>query len=130
MGFLGVKILWMGVSVENKATTSRISSLRKTDAKIKFLSCEPLLEAIPKIKLSGIDWVIVGGESGPNPREMKEEWVLDIKKQCQETNTAFFFKQWGGKKQEKKMDDLYLGKHTIRCQKSLLQNSDDDTNAR
>ncbi len=95
------KNIWMGVSVENKATTTRISLLRRTSAKTKFLSCEPLLEAIPKMKLSGIDWVIVGGESGHNPREMKKEWVLDIKSQCKRANIAFFFKQWGGKNKKK-----------------------------
>ncbi|HQM85274.1 MAG TPA: phage Gp37/Gp68 family protein [bacterium] len=88
--------LWMGVTVENSDVTERIDLLRNTKAKVKFLSCEPLLSPIKNMNLEGIDWVIVGGESGRTPRPMKEEWVLDIKKQCEKSKTAFYFKQWGG----------------------------------
>lgn len=88
--------IWMGTSVENQAVMKRIDYLRKTSAKIKFLSLEPLLGPLPDMNLKGIDWVIVGGESGPRSRPMEEKWVLDIKKQCKENDVAFFFKQWGG----------------------------------
>lgn len=90
------KNVWMGVSVENADYTFRIDHLRRTKAKIKFLSVEPLLGAIPNLPLKGIDWVIVGGESGRKPRPLKPEWVIDIRDQCQKANVPFFFKQWGG----------------------------------
>lgn len=93
--------IWMGVSVEDEKVVSRIDDLRKTKARIKFLSCEPLIAAIPKMNLKGIDWVIVGGESGRKPRPMNSEWVFDIKKQCQKAKVAFFFKQWGGTNKKK-----------------------------
>jgi protein gp37 len=89
--------IWMGVSVENELETERIDFLRKTKAKVKFLSLEPLLGPLPKLKLSKIDWVIVGGESGHKPRPMKSDWVLEIQEQCEKKGVAFFFKQWGGK---------------------------------
>jgi protein gp37 len=88
--------IWMGVSVENQKYAYRIDDLRKSSAAIKFLSLEPLLGPLPDLRLSGIDWVIVGGESGPGARPMQESWVLDIQKQCRRFGTAFFFKQWGG----------------------------------
>jgi protein gp37 len=93
--------LWMGVTVENNDVRSRIELLSKTGARVKFLSCEPLLTSIPEMKLNGIDWVIVGGESGRTPRPIKEEWVIDIKEQCQKANVAFYFKQWGGTNKKK-----------------------------
>jgi protein gp37 len=86
----------MGVSVENEEVVSRIDSLRKTHAYIKFLSLEPLLGPLPRLKLKGIDWAIVGGESGPHARSMNKEWVIDIRNQCRKAEVAFFFKQWGG----------------------------------
>lgn len=89
--------IWMGVSVEDSRVTHRIEQLRKTDAVIKFLSCEPLIGALPNLNLKGIDWVIVGGESGHKPRPMEPEWVLDIQRQCTKARVAFFFKQWGGR---------------------------------
>lgn len=89
--------IWMGVSVENEKVKTRIDFLRKTKAKVKFLSLEPLIGPLPKLKLNKIDWVIVGGESGHNPRPMASEWVLDIQEQCKSKGVAFFFKQWGGK---------------------------------
>ena len=84
------------VSVELKQFYYRIRDLKKTPAKVKFLSCEPLLGPLPDMPLDGIDWVIVGGESGPKARPIEEEWVIDILKQCKRHNVAFFFKQWGG----------------------------------
>ena len=89
--------LWMGVSVENVAAVDRIDHLRRTPAKTRFLSCEPLLSALPNLDLGGIDWVIAGGESGPRARRMLPWWVEDIRDQCNETGVAFFFKQWGGR---------------------------------
>lgn len=88
--------VWMGVSVETQAYTPRIGDLRKTSARVKFLSLEPLLGPLPRLDLQDIDWVIVGGESGPGARPMAEEWVVDIRNQCLQTDTPFFFKQWGG----------------------------------
>ena len=90
----------MGVSVENKKHgLPRIKYLKNVPAKIKFLSCEPLLEDLGELDLTGIDWVIVGGESAPKAkaRVMKKEWVYNIKRQCEEQDVAFFFKQWNGK---------------------------------
>jgi protein gp37 len=88
--------LWMGVSVENQDYVDRIDVLRATDAAVKFLSLEPLLGPLAKLKLRGIDWVIVGGESGPNARPMNADWVRDIRNQCLRADVPFFFKQWGG----------------------------------
>lgn len=93
--------VWMGVSVENADYTFRIDHLRATQAHIKFLSVEPLLGPIPKLNLKEIDWVIVGGESGPGARPIEEGWVLDIRDQCRSAGTAFFFKQWGGTNKKK-----------------------------
>jgi protein gp37 len=88
--------IWMGVSVESKDYRWRIDRLRRTGARVKFLSIEPLLGPLGRIDLRGIDWVIVGGESGPGARPMAAEWVTDIRDQCGEAGVAFFFKQWGG----------------------------------
>ena len=95
------KNIWMGVSVEDKRVTDRIDFLRETNAKTKFLSCEPLIGPLRNMNLTNIDWVIVGGESGRKARPMSEQWVWDIKIQCQEQEVAFFFKQWGGKNKKK-----------------------------
>lgn len=89
--------IWMGVSVENNKVRRRIDQLRQTNAKVKFLSIEPLIGPLESLDLTNIDWVIVGGESGNKPRPMKPEWVLDIQEQCEQNGVAFFFKQWGGK---------------------------------
>lgn len=89
--------IWMGVSVENDKTRDRIDCLRQTQARVKFLSLEPLLGPLKNLNLDYIDWVIVGGESGHKPRKMSPDWVLDIHEQCIEKKVAFFFKQWGGK---------------------------------
>lgn len=106
--------VWIGVSVEDvQYGVPRIDKLRLINADIRFLSIEPLLEDLGNLNLEGIDWVIVGGESGPKARPMKEEWVLNIKKQCDECQVAFFFKQWGGwgadgKKRSKKANGRKL----------------------
>ncbi|MCE5229176.1 phage Gp37/Gp68 family protein [bacterium] len=88
--------IWMGVSVENQQYTKRIELLRHSHAHIKFLSLEPLLGPIHKINLEGIDWVIVGGESGPGSRPIEKSWVIEIRDLCIRKNVPFFFKQWGG----------------------------------
>ncbi len=88
--------IWMGVSVENADYAYRVDNLRQTQAAVKFISFEPLLGPVPEIDLEGIFWVIVGGESGPQARPMKPEWVRDIRDQCLAAGTPFFFKQWGG----------------------------------
>lgn len=93
--------IWMGVSVEEKKVESRIDFLRNTHAAIKFLSLEPLIDALPNLNLHNIDWVIVGGESGHRPRKMEKDWVIDIKNQCEKSKVSFFFKQWGGTNKKK-----------------------------
>jgi len=93
--------IWMGVTVENSDCTFRIDHLRQTGAYVKFLSIEPLLGPILNLDLYGIDWVIVGGESGPGARPMQPEWVLDIRGQCRKARVPFFFKQWGGVRKKK-----------------------------
>ena len=87
--------VWVGVTVEAESSKQRIDCLRQIPASVHFLSCEPLLESLGQIDLKGIEWVIVGGESGPQARPMKEEWVLDIMSQCERQGASFFFKQWG-----------------------------------
>jgi protein gp37 len=99
--FNWTKNIWMGVSVEDKRVTDRIDFLRETNAHTKFLSCEPLIGPLQNMNLKDIDWVIVGGESGRKARPMSEQWVWDIKMQCQEQEVAFFFKQWGGVNKKK-----------------------------
>lgn len=89
--------LWMGVSVESTDAVDRIDDLRTVPAATRFLSCEPLLTALPDLNLDGIGWVIAGGESGPNARPMDPAWVEDIRDQCGSAGVAFFFKQWGGR---------------------------------
>jgi protein gp37 len=93
--------VWMGVSVENADYVDRINDLRVTGAHVKFLSLEPLLGPLTKLNLRGIDWVIVGGESGPRARAIDPAWVTDIRDQCRRVGVAFFFKQWGGKNKKK-----------------------------
>ena len=110
--------VWLGVSVEDrKYGVPRIDFLRKVEAKIRFLSVEPLLENVGHLDLNGIHWVIVGGESGHNARPMKPEWVDVIKKQCESADVAFFFKQWGmwgsdGKRRAKKQNGRILNGRT------------------
>lgn len=88
--------VWMGVSVENRDYTFRIDHLRQTHSRIKFLSLEPLLGPLPNLNLKGINWAIVGGESGPGARPVAEEWIVEIRDQCLAAHVPFFFKQWGG----------------------------------
>jgi protein gp37 len=88
--------MWFGVSVENGAVLSRIEHLRNANASIRFLSIEPLIGAVGRLNLASIDWVIVGGESGPGARAMEPKWVTEIRDQCVQKRVAFFFKQWGG----------------------------------
>lgn len=103
------KNIWMGVSVESQKYTSRIDDLRGTRAEIKFLSLEPLLGPLPNLNLAGIDWVIVGGESGPHARPMDGIWAVQIKEQCEAAKVPFFFKQWGGRN-KKKTGRILLGR--------------------
>ncbi|MFA4835087.1 MAG: phage Gp37/Gp68 family protein [Dehalococcoidia bacterium] len=93
--------IWMGVTVENSDYAPRIDCLRQTGARIKFLSLEPLLGPLPNVDLERIDWVIVGGESGPGARPMHPSWVTDIRDQCQRAGVPLFFKQWGGTNKKK-----------------------------
>ena len=93
--------IWMGVSVESDAYRFRIDDLRATNAMLRFLSLEPLLGPLPDLDLRGIDWVIVGGESGPLARPMDAGWVVDLRDQCRQAKVQFFFKQWGGKNKKR-----------------------------
>jgi protein gp37 len=88
--------IWLGTSVENALVLHRVESLREAPAAVRFLSVEPLLGPLPRLPLRGIDWVIVGGESGPGARPMKPEWVRQIRERCLSGGVPFFFKQWGG----------------------------------
>lgn len=101
--------IWMGVTVESSDFVARIDDLRETDAAIKFISFEPLLGPIAKYDLGEIDWVIVGGESGPGARAMDRQWVVDIRDRCLTANVPFFFKQWGGvnkKRNGRNLDEI------------------------
>jgi len=93
--------IWMGVSVENQNYTYRVDHLRYTHAQVKFLSIEPLIGPIENLDLANMNWVIVGGESGPGARPMKEEWVVAIRDNCKRAKVPFFFKQWGGVNKKK-----------------------------
>jgi len=93
--------VWMGVSVESDRYLPRIDHLRTTGAHVKFLSLEPLLGPLPNLDLQGIDWVIVGGESGPGARAIEQRWVVDLRDQCTDEGVPFFFKQWGGTNKKK-----------------------------
>jgi len=88
--------IWLGVSVEDAKNAVRLKHLSAAQASVKFVSFEPLLGSVGKIDLKGIDWAIVGGESGPHSRPMAEEWAIEIRNQCRSAKVAFFFKQWGG----------------------------------
>lgn len=93
--------LWIGVSVESERVLERVYDLIQVPAKVRFLSCEPLIAPLPKLPLEGIHWVIVGGESGPGARPMRAEWVEEIFQQCRHRDVCFFFKQWGGVRKDK-----------------------------
>jgi protein gp37 len=113
------KNAWMGVTVENADCAFRIDHLRQTNASIKFISFEPLLGLIPDIDLENIDWVIVGGESGPKARPMKPEWATNIRDQSLATGVPFFFKQWGGinkKKAGRELDGCIWDQIPIRLE--------------
>jgi protein gp37 len=99
--------VWMGVSVETQKYTNRIRDLIKVPSAVRFLSLEPLLGPISRLPLRGIDWVIVGGESGPRARPMEREWVTQIERRCREMNVPFFFKQWGGVRKKAAGRELY-----------------------
>jgi len=94
----GPNHMWFGVSIEDGTKKSRIRHLEETPAGVRFLSVEPLIGPVTQLDLGGIDWVIVGGESGPGARPMKPEWVRDVRDQCSASGVAFFFKQWGGRR--------------------------------
>ncbi|MFY9906911.1 MAG: phage Gp37/Gp68 family protein [Terriglobales bacterium] len=115
--------IWWGVSVEDrKYGLPRVDDLRQAPAKFRFLSIEPLLEDLGEIDLSGITWVIVGGESGPGARPMKREWVVSIRKQCQAQRVPFFFKQWGGVRKSKNgrlLDGRTYDEYPARVQKPI-----------
>lgn len=93
--------VWMGVTVESRDVVRRIDELRATGAAVKFLSCEPLLSSLGQINLTGIDWLIAGGESGPGARPMQQRWVTELRDHCERADVAFFFKQWGGTNKKK-----------------------------
>ncbi len=88
--------IWLGVSIEDEKAATRIAHLQAANAGVRFLSIEPLIAPVGRLNLSGIEWVIVGGESGPRSRPMNAKWVIDIRNQCVNAGVAFFFKQWGG----------------------------------
>ncbi len=90
------KHIWLGTSVESERFVNRIDTLRSTNAGVRFISFEPLLASVGKVNLKKIDWAIVGGESGPSARPMEPRWVEEIREQCEQAGSAFFFKQWGG----------------------------------
>jgi protein gp37 len=95
-GWTPVLNVWLGVSIEDERVVDRADILREVPAAVRFLSLEPLLGPLPSLDLTGIDWVIVGGESGPDCRPMRKEWVLELRDRCQAAGVPFFFKQWGG----------------------------------
>jgi protein gp37 len=99
--------VWMGVSVENSRVLSRVDDLRQVPAAVRFLSCEPLIGPLAPLDLSGIDWVIVGGESGPGARPMLIQWVEAVQQQCQKNGVLFFFKQWGGVRKHRNGRELH-----------------------
>lgn len=99
--FEWTKNIWMGVTVEEKEYEHRIQLLKEIDASVKFLSIEPMIGPTPDLDLGGIDWVIVGGESGFGARPIQKEWIEDVQAQCEKSSTPFFFKQWGGVNKKK-----------------------------
>jgi protein gp37 len=115
--------IWMGVSVERNDYTYRIDHLRSTHASLKFLSLEPLLGPLPKLNLQGIHWVILGGESGPGARPLREEWVIDVRDQCLRAGVPFFFKQWGGV-QKKRFGREIEGRTWSQVPRLLLEPQD------
>ncbi len=120
--------IWWGVSVEDKQYgLPRVEDLRKANAHVRFLSVEPLLEDIGKLDLRGIDWMIVGGESGAGARPMKKEWVLPLRDQCKQSGVPFFFKQWGGvrkKKAGRRLDGKTYDEFPSRVQYPIMSTED------
>jgi protein gp37 len=116
--------VWMGVSVENSKAVERVRDLVNVPAKVRFLSCEPLLGPLTDLPLQGIHWVIAGGESGPGARPMRPEWVVSIKDQCRAAKVAFFFKQWGGVWKKKTGRSLHGRTYNEMPQSSSLERSD------
>jgi protein gp37 len=116
--------IWFGVSVENAQATSRIAHLRATEVAVRFLSIEPLIAPVGSLDLNGINWVIVGGESGPGARPMKSEWVRAIRDQCVDAGVPFFFKQWGGRSPKsagRLLDGLEWSQFPRQYHRSALQ---------
>jgi len=113
--------VWMGVSVENADAVYRISDLKQVPAAVRFLSCEPLIGPLGRFSLRGIDWIIVGGESGTTPRPMDPKWALEIKDRCFNASVPFFFKQWGGRNKKAAGRELsgqtYDGFPTPKCRR-------------
>lgn len=136
VNYFGYKIpnhIWMGVSVENSDYKWRINELRKVKCHTKFISFEPLLGPINNLNLKGIDWAIIGGESGAGFRSVKKEWIVDIIRQCKKQNVAVFFKQWGGirpKSGGRKINDKTFDEYpNIEKRKNVLKNIDFDINS-
>jgi protein gp37 len=120
------KNIWMGVSVENNDYVHRIKDLIKIPASVRFLSLEPLIGPLPGLRLRGIDWVIVGGESGPGCRPIEISWARDIRDKCNSMNVPFFFKQWGGvhkKRKGRKLDNKYWDEMPIVKERRVLKKS-------
>ncbi len=107
----GYPNVWLGTSIEDERVLNRVGQLTQTPAVVHFLSLEPLIGPLPVLPLEDVEWVIVGGESGPKSRPIQEDWVLDIKAQCEGAEVAFFFKQWGGR--NKKANGRLLQGHTF-----------------
>jgi protein gp37 len=122
--------IWMGVSVENHQYRARIDDLRASGAKVKFLSLEPLLGALPNLDLRDIDWVIVGGESGAGARPMEPAWARDVRDQCRAARVPFFFKQWGGSNKKKKAGRLLDGRTWDQMPSAALESAPPDSAGR
>jgi len=124
----GFPNIWWGVSVEDRAHgLVRIKHLQQAPAAVRFLSIEPLLEDLGEIDLTGIHWVIVGGESGPGARPMEKEWVVSIREQCRQAQVAFFFKQWGGTRKSKagrELDGRTYDELPARAQRPVLRDDE------
>jgi protein gp37 len=122
----GLSHIWWGVSVEDRAHgLPRVEHLRQAPAAVRFLSVEPLLEDLGEVNLEGINWVIVGGESGPGARPMQKEWVVSLREQCQKAHIPFFFKQWGGTRKSKagrELDGKTFDGLPSRVQLPVLEN--------
>lgn len=117
------KNIWMGVSVESPQYVHRIADLQSVPAAVRFLSVEPLLAPIPRLPLTGIDWVILGGESGPGSRSMDVQWARSIRDRCIDQNVPFFFKQWGGVRRKKETGRTLDGREWDEMPKSKVRKS-------